>query len=137
MPVALRVSITGSEDVQRALRRISPSQNTEILRRSLLKGALLVQRLAATKYIHPGGQGPPLPDRVTSRTGTLRRSIRVNRSPLPFAVEVGSDVVYAPVHELGSRTHPKRPFLAPALDEASKAIGDFVADEIAKEIRRL
>ena len=80
-----------------------------------------------------GGKGPPVKGILTSRTGTLRRSIRVNRSPLPWAVEVGTDLVYGAVHELSTRF--PRPYLAPALDDMADKFDDIFAREIAKEIR--
>ena len=64
----------------------------------------------------------------------MRRSIRINRTPLPAAIEIGTDLVYGHVHELGSRTHPKRPFLAPALQKASKEFSRIFAKELGKEL---
>ena len=67
-----------------------------------------------------GGQGPPHPSKLTSRTGTLRRSLGpafgLDKSGLPRFIEGGSSLVYAPVHELGLGRFPRRPFLAPAVD---------------------
>ena len=65
------------------------------------------------------GQPPGL------RTGTLRRSIQIDRSEnigeTP-AVEVGTGLIYARIHELGGRHHPKRPFLVPGDSMSTSAI---------------
>lgn len=101
----VRVVVVGSEELRAKLRNLDPSVNRTIIRNSLIRSAFEVQT-AATKEIAGGGRGknkalPPLPSRLTSRTGTLRRSIRVNRSPLPFAIEIGTDLVYGAIHEIG------------------------------------
>lgn len=89
---------------------------------TLLIAGFKVQELAAGKYILRGGgrTAPVHPKFLTSRTGTLRRSIAVNRKPLPFAIEIGTDLVYGPPHEFGTSTMRARPYLQPALDEASQ-----------------
>jgi len=129
----MRVTVTGVPELQRALERMNPGENKRILRNSLLSMAFEIQADAAKNQIHPGGKGPPLPDRLTSRTGTLRRSIRVNRGPLPFAIEIGTDLTYGAVHEFGSKTHPRRPFLKPALDAIAPKFGKIVIAEWKKE----
>jgi len=122
MPVAMHANVTGAREWLRALNRLSPKEHQEITARSLVECGLLVQRNAAMKQIMGGGQKAkgvhlkPHPTRLTSRTGTLRRSISTNRQPLPLAVEVGTDLIYGRVHELGLGRFPKRAFLAPAVE---------------------
>ena len=134
MATQLRVSVVGLPKLQRALDKMNPGVNKRILRDSLIESALLIQRDAAKNQILAGGGGKrsgmtkPHPKFLTSRTGTLRRSIKVDRGPLPFAIEVGTDLVYGAAHEFGStkRNLPKRPFMQPALDRAAKKFGDIV-----------
>ena len=177
MAVALSITVQGLDELHERLNRISPSKNSAWVARSLKKCAELTQDITANEMIIRGGRfrGPKGkrggkgkmrsagvdPKRITSRTGTLRRSIRVNTSTLPFAAEVGSDLVYAAVHEFGgtysipsysraiatstrsggssmalvkahSATYPARPYLAPGLDKAAKSFSDIFAKELGK-----
>lgn len=136
MAVSFRVKVTGIKKLNKKLRQIDPERNTKILTRALTKAGLLVQKIAAKDKIKSGGQAAPLPDRLTSRTGTLRRSIRVNRSPFPHAIEIGTDKDYGRVHELGIAPFPPRPFLSPALHDAESRVRRFFEAEIAREIRK-
>lgn len=136
MALAFSVKVTGVKKLNKKLRQIDPEQNTKILRRALDKAGLLVQKIAATDKIVRGGSGPPLADRLTSRTGALRRSIRVNRAPFPHAIEIGTDLGYGAVHELGLGAATPRPFLSPALKDAETRVRRFFEDEIRREIRK-
>jgi phage gpG-like protein len=100
--VALEVSVAGQKKLARLMSRLDPKRHGEQWQRAaLLRAALLVQRVAAQKKIKRGGEGKPLPHVLTSRTGTLRRSIGVDRGPLPGAVDVGTALKYGGVHETG------------------------------------
>jgi hypothetical protein len=132
MPVALSVKVEGVKELQARLDRIDPKKNSAWVARALMKCALRVQEVAAKEKILPGGKGPPVKGILTSRTGTLRRSIGVNRSPLPWAVEVGTDLIYGAVHET-SKKFP-RPFLKPSLDDVADEMDDIFARELAKEL---
>ena len=134
MAVALSISVQGLDELHERLDRIMPSKNSAWVARALVKAALRVQEISAKEKILRGGKGPPVPGILTSRTGTLRRSIRVNRSPLPWAVEVGTDLVYGAVHETGGKFHPPRPFLGPGLEDASRDFDRIFAKEWAKEM---
>jgi phage gpG-like protein len=164
MAVSLSLRVQGLDELQERLNRLSPKKNSAWVARSLVKSALHTQKIAATKKIKRGGKGPPVARILTSRTGTLRRSIRVNRSPLPWAIEVGTDLTYGAVHETGwsgtqripahTRTvafgrkvapyrvgsysrrvdYPERPYLVPGLEEASKDFERFFSSEWAKEM---
>ena len=173
MPVTLRVSVEGMDRVMDKLNGINPQKNPALLRRSLITCAELVQKISAEEMIirgsrfrgpagPRGGKGKLVsagvhPTKLTSRHGGegIVGSIRVNRSPLPYAIEVGSDRVYAPVHEFGgtffvrqatssrsggsigySATYPPRPFLQPALEKAAKSFSAIFAKELEKEIRK-
>jgi phage gpG-like protein len=151
MAVSLSINVEGIEAVQAQLDRINPRKNPKMVGRALVNCALLTQKIATEEKIIRGGRfrgpaGPrggkgkmmsskPHPTKLTSRTSRLRDSIAVNRRALPWSVEVGTDVVYAAVHEYGGKHHPPRPYLGPALEDASKRFGDIFAREIAKEIR--
>ena len=140
MAANIRVVVSGEERVARVLRGINPGENPAFVRRALTKGGFLIQREAATKQIKRGGKGRPLPHKLTSRTGTGRRSIRVDRGGLPrLFVDIGSDLKYMQLHETGgtvnirahsrrgrkggthkvrahSATFPARPYLKPGLE---------------------
>ena len=141
MATQLRVSVVGTKELKRRLEKMNPGVNKRILRNSLIESALLVQRDAAKNQILAGGGGkksgmtPAHPRHLTSRTGTLRRSIKVDRGPLPFAIEVGTDLTYGAAHEFGSakRNLPKRPFMQPALDRIAPKFGDIVVKHWKKE----
>ena len=155
----VRVIVRGVPELHAQLAKLRSPGNARILSRALLKSAYEIQRVAAREKIIRGGvvgrgknrtETPPHPFRVTSRSGALRRSIAVDRGPLPFAVEVGSNLRYAPVHEFGgtyrmtrrtkggttsyTATYPARPFLQPALDDVAKTFSDLFAAEIKKEL---
>lgn len=134
MAIAFRLNVTGADQTRRYFQRIGRTIPRRAIPDALVEIGLRVQRQAATKEIAGGGlqfvgarPAPALKDRLTSRTGSLRRSIRVNRSGLPRHVDVGSDLVYARVHELGGRAGrggsvnlPPRPYLTPALEKINK-----------------
>ena len=157
----IRIKVEGVERVKSVLRGIDPSKNSAFVRRALVKGGLLVQREAALNQIKRGGKGPSLRDRLTSRTGTGRRSIRVDRGGLSkFFVEIGSDLEYMKVHETGGTfqrrahtrtsrlgnsfqvrahqaTYPARPFLKPALDAVDDELEGVFFREWQTELNRL
>lgn len=159
----VRVIVRGVPELREALARIRAPGNRAVLDRALTKSALLVQRIAAREKIIAGGVtgrgrartiAPPHPSQLTSRTGAGRRSIRVNRDDLPFAIEIGSDLTYMAVHEFGgtfsvtrkrpvsggtvtySATYPPRPFLGPALDDAAQQFPAIFAAEFQREVER-
>ena len=103
----ISVSVVGTKELKRKLEKMNPGVNKKIVRNSLLESAEDLQRDAAKNQILAGGGGKksgltkPHKSYLTSRHGTLRRSIRVNRGPLPFAIEVGTDLGYGAMHETG------------------------------------
>jgi hypothetical protein len=127
---AITVSVVGTKELKRKLEKMNPGVNKKIVRNSLIESALAIQRDAAKNQILAGGGGKgdgmtkPHPRYLTSRTGTLRRSIKVDRGPLPFAIEVGTDLGYGAYHEL--RAKRRRPFMQPALDRVAPRFGDIV-----------
>lgn len=148
MPLSMTVNMRGSEEVQRMLDRVSPSKNPAPARRALVACALRVQEIATKEMIIRGGRigkgrkktdAPADATRLTSRTGRLRGSIRVNRGGLPHYIDIGSDVAYAAIHEFGGSIRggrmPERPYLQPSLEKASKDFSRIFAREITRGIR--
>lgn len=112
MPVILEVSLQGQEKIARLMSKLDPKRDgVQWQRAALVDCGKLVQDIAARKKIKRSGRigakgrksAPPLPNILTARHGGsgIVGSIRVNRGPLPSAVDVGSDLKYARVHELG------------------------------------
>jgi phage gpG-like protein len=140
MAVAMTINVRGIEAVRERLDRINPKTNSAWVARALVNCALKTQEIAAFEKILPGGgKSAPVPGILTSRSGNLRRQIRVNRSPLPWAIEVGTDLIYGAVHELGKHkripNYPARPFLKPGLEKAAKSFDDIFMREWKKEMR--
>jgi hypothetical protein len=151
MAVALSIRVDGIPEVQAMLDRISPRKNSAWVGRALDQCADLTRKIAAEEKIIQGSRwrgpaGPrggkgklisaaPHPTKLTSRHGGagIVGSIRVNRISA-FVRDVGSDKLYAPVHEYGGRFHPPRPFLSPALDDASEKFSDIFVRELDKEL---
>ncbi len=116
----IQAKLIGGKELQRRLKKMNPEQNRRIVTPFLQESGLLIARIAARDKILPGGKGPPRPDILTSRTGTLRRSLSSNRAVdlnkrLLF-VDVGTHLVYGAVHE-----NSRRAFLKPALRDGSKS----------------
>jgi len=134
MAEALRVIVKPAPRLARALRNLKEPRIRRVFTRALIRSALDVQTEAASNQIIRSSKGPVDAVRVTSRTGTLRRSIAVNRQDLPFAITIGSDLIYAPVHEFGSRKRniPARPFLGPALDAVAPRFERHFLTELRK-----
>ena len=113
--------LVGGEQLQKDLRKLSPARR-KVTDAALLESGLLVLRTAAQRKIRRGGGkgSPPVQGILTSRTGTLRRSLGpdlgLDRSGLSRGfIEVGTSLVYGAVHE--NSTSAPRPFLSPALDD--------------------
>lgn len=132
MAVAVRIRLDDRE-ATRTLRALGGRQARVAVEGALDDVAAKIQRNAQTEQIIRGGRQAPHPTRLTSRTGTLRRSIRVNR-PAPGVRSIGSDLVYA-VHEFGipRRNIRARPYLQPALEEE----GPKLADQIRRRLKRI
>lgn len=76
-------------------------------------------------------------EQLRNRSGTLRKSItsRVKSGANPSA-KVGTNVVYAAVHEFGHRRIPQRPYLRPALEEKREEILDLMLRKLMEAYRR-
>ncbi len=143
------------DDFQASLRNMDPKLKPKLTSRILIRSGQLIVKTVQTKTIKRGGTNRPLPNKLTSRTGFLRRSQHVNRIS-PTAVEAGTDAVYGPVHEQGGRINvpahsrrvegrnvavksytanfPRRPFLEPALALSQRGIQKIMEQEWLKVI---
>lgn len=121
MPSGVRVNLGETRAAQEFLRRLAPDVRDSVVDEVLESVALATEERAKTVEIVRGrGDAPPLPDRLTWRTGHLTRSIGTDLNRSQRVAIVGSTVNYAPVHELGLQVghahYPRRPFLQPAAD---------------------
>jgi phage gpG-like protein len=79
------------------------------------------KEISVEKYFRQAGKkgAPPIPEKLTYRTGELARSItyKVKRKGKKIVGLFGTNKVYGRIHELGEGNYPKRQFLEPALKE--------------------
>ena len=153
----VEIRITG-DDFTASLRKMNPKFNPgKFVTRTLVRSGQLIQVNTQTKTIRRGGKGPPLPDSLTSRTGTLRRGQHVN-TVSPTIVDVGTDIEYGPVHEQGGpvripahtrrgpsgkrhtvKAHtarfPPRKFLEPAVKLSRPGMGKIMNEEWTRAAR--
>jgi HK97 gp10 family phage protein len=135
------VQVLGVPQARGKLMQLEASLRGPAVMRALMAGALIVQTDAKR--------------RAPKLTGTLSRSIHIEPAGmfggLGAAVDVGTDVIYARIHELGGEitpvnaqylhfvingediftkgpiTIPARPYLRPALDENTTAVVEAFA----------
>ena len=94
----IQAKLIGSAELRRRLKKMNPAQNRRITNPALLESMQLTLRIAAQRKIKRGGGkgSPPVPNVVTSHSGTLRRSLAasfaIDRSGLPKFIEGGSNV---------------------------------------------
>lgn len=156
MATRVHVSIDKAQmaRVRRVLGSMRAPRVAKVTSAFLMQAAELVLVDAAQNQIIRGGRvrgpaGPrggkgklldtkPHPSKLTSRSGELRRSLGVtrgsDRSGLPRYIDVGSDLVYARVHELGLGRFPKRAFLAPAVAAVSPKFEGLLLAELEKAV---
>jgi len=70
-------------------------------------------------------------------SGRLRSSIKTSVQKMGTEVHgsIGSNVIYAAIHEFGNFRTPARPFMGPAISENIDKINDIIADSINKGVR--
>jgi len=128
-------------ELKRMFRRLNlKARNSEAsigIEKALDRGARRVQVSSTTKQIIRGGgrNAPVHPTQLTSRTGSLRRSIRINKTAR-FIRAIGTDLIYGGAHEDPQSGQRPRPFLKPALAEEIDAIRNDLAREIQRAIDR-
>lgn len=135
MATGVRYNVGVSRQVARFLRSLEPQTRDSVVREAMERVARAAEERAKTVEIVRGrGNAPPLPDRLSWRTGHLTRSISTDLSLAPRAWIVGTAVKYGPVHELGllvqrpggTVKYPERPFLSPAAEWVIEArAGEF------------
>jgi len=130
----MRMSMEQLQDKVQRWMRIAPQQ----LKEALLKGAKLVTKEAQSKHLSgpkmPRGVGDLTNATLAVQSGRLRRSINENVevSKNRVIARVGSNVIYAKVHEKGLtvRGHkmPERPFLRPSLEVKKPRVMEMILD---------
>lgn len=123
-----RFNIRDSKRIAHFLDAIDPAARGFVVAQSLDAIATATeQRAKEVEIVRGRGRdtetAPPLPKRLSFRSGRLSGSISTDRSGAPRQYVVGSTVAYAPVHELGLGPYPKRPFLEPAADHVIETKG--------------
>jgi phage gpG-like protein len=128
------VKLEGGKNLQKALKRMNPQQNSRIFVKSVRQVAVLIAANARNVQIRRGG-GAVHPAQLTHRTFTLRDSIAPDFEGLPRFAEVGTEKFYGAIHELGIGNHPARPFMAPALEDVRPKIPQIVVRNWKREAR--
>jgi len=144
----VRVELEGDKELLRKLRQLDSAVAGQALRTSFTSGAAIFRNSAATK-------APKL-------TRTLSRSIHVevlSQTKARITVMVGTDVVYARIHEFGGvitprqarflafeiegqlifakRVHmPARPYMRPAFDENVQRVAQEIGEVLRSQIMR-
>jgi phage gpG-like protein len=111
----VRLNVADSARIQRFLKQLDPKTRRGVLgevMRAIGNETKADARL--NRIVRGRGKAPPLPRKLTWRSGELTRSIDVDYSRQPKIITVGSRLKYAPVHEQGIAPYPRRPFLEPA-----------------------
>lgn len=125
-----KIRFTNRRELQKRIDKINPKINSRIVSKSLVECAMMIARNAVSdQIIRSADAGVVNKKRLTNRTTTLIGSMgtatkALNKSGLPRYIDVGSNVEYAAIHEYGGENMPKRPYLAPALDDVSGKFED-------------
>ena len=138
MGISITVTTPGAGKIDRLMRGITPALNRKIWDRGLTRIVLAMQTEVTTSrkhILHGRGDAPPKPDILTSRHGGsgLVGSITPDYSKLPWAASLGSDLIYAGVHE-----DSRRAYLLPTYDDMERAgtLAGIMIDVIREEIQR-
>lgn len=104
----------------------------------LSSAAVSFQSDAKTILSRRSGPPPsPVGQPPAKRTGTLGRSIQIDRSQIrSLRVRVGTNLVYARVHELGTNG-ARRPFLRATLDKQRRKYERLIVRGIAQAIAKV
>ena len=102
--------------LQRYFRQLDPETRGGVTHSVMTDMGKLVKAEVQENQIVRGRDehAPPLPSKLTWRTGHLTRSIGTDFSEAPRRYIVGTPVRYGPVHELGLSPYSRRAFLEPA-----------------------
>ena len=113
---ALRIKVEGAKRLQEALK--DPK---------LLKGPIADFLKKSMNYVIGSAM-----EKAPVDTGRLRASIPLSSEVRETEATIGSNVVYAPYVEFGTKRMKAQPFLVPALQGAKSAIDGFLKEAINK-----
>ena len=119
--------IAGLDRLRAALAELDTDS---VARAALSSGASMIADVVRESLNHSPGSDHATPWR---QTGTLHDSIGV--TAMDDRAVVGSSDPVAVDQELGTRTDPPRPFLAPAAAEAAPALAETVGSAVADALR--
>lgn len=97
------VEIVNLDSLLDGIRNLSIEEQRSAFTSALTQSGFIIARNAQNQMIR-GGKQKPVDDKLTSRTGTGRRSIRSDRPEVKKGssfVEVGTDLKYMSAHETG------------------------------------
>ncbi len=113
----------------KALDRMDFKQHPDALRKAMIRSGKLVQQYIRDKHLVG-----PRPRKLDEVTGALARSIRLDKSELPTAIEIGTPLFWAEFHEFGLGRFRKRPFVVPAMEEALELVPDIFVEEWKRQV---
>jgi phage gpG-like protein len=93
----------------------------------VVAGRIVINRLSGR------GPYPAIQHQLGEKTGRLRRSVRAEPAVIrgnDVTGAIGSNVIYAPVHEFGNAKMPERAPFRTGINENA----DYIAEEIGAEI---
>lgn len=120
-------------DLGRLRNKLNPAQHDAVIRRSLFKSANFISGWVKTKRL-----SGPRPNVLGVITGRLRSSITATpttKSGNTYTAKIGTNVIYARRHEMGTYGMPARPFLKPALEDKRNRAS--VINDLRREIERV
>ena len=136
----ISVSIKGGPELVAKLKRVSDSVAGNSLENAAASGALLIQNEAKetlkrekhwvtgnlARSLHIGGHSEE--SELANSSGT---DIGGNKNDRNHAeVLVGTNVIYGPPLEFGTRYHPPYPFLRPSMDTKAKAVAKEIGEAL-------
>lgn len=134
--MAIKVSVSGSDRVDRKLKNAQAAVKGKQLERALVAGGLILQNDGKRRApfitgnlrrsIHIGGHENLNPEGrgIVQTTGKPVPSPEV--SGTDAAIYVGTDVEYAAAKEFGTETMDAKPYMRPAMDGKRKEIANEV-----------
>ena len=133
MSISLQIKGMG-----RLMRKLNAIAKDKVIRQSLFEGAIELTKWSKEKRLTG-----PRPKYLGVVTGRLRSSVaatRALRRGNKYYSAIGTNVKYAPVHELGGakKNIPARPFLKPAITNKKNRdlILKIFRDNIKREVDR-
>lgn len=114
----------------------------QLIEQALSKAALMiigdVQQKHLTGPRMPRGVGDPKNATLAVKTNRLRGSItkRIIVEPGRIIAEIGTNVFYGRIHELGGKFHPARPFLQPSVEARQPETRSIILKTIMEGYRR-